>query len=106
MNGFTPSAECVRCRELERQLSAQQQQLAAQEQHLAALQTRLEKLQKQLEKQTRAGKRQAAPFRRTKKKQPDEQGKPGRKPGHARDARPEPDTVDRTIAVTVDVCPN
>lgn len=106
MNGFTPSAECARCRALERQLSAQQQQLAAQEQQLAVLQARLEKLQKQLEKQTRASKRQAAPFRRTKKKQPDEQGKPGRKPGHTRDARPEPDTVDRTITVTVDVCPD
>lgn len=99
MNGFTPSAECAGCRELERQLAAQGQQLAA-------LQSQLKQLQKQLEKQTRAGKRQAAPFRRTKKKPADQQGKPGRKPGHPRDARPEPDQVDRTINVTVDVCPD
>ena len=113
MNGYSPSVECARCRELERQLATQQQQLAAQGEQLATqgeqlatLQSRVKELQKQLDQQTRASKRQAAPFRRTKKKPESEKKKPGRKVGHARDARPEPAKVDRTIPVPVDVCPD
>lgn len=105
MNGFSPSPECPRCRELEQQLAVQQQQLTAQAEQIAALAGRLNALQKELEQQTRAGKRQAAPFRRTKKKPPGEQQRPGRKPGHERDQRPPPEKVDRTLLAAADLCP-
>ena len=84
----------------------QQQQLASQGEQVATLQARVKELQKQLDTQTRASKRQAAPFRRTKKKPASEKQKPGRQAGHVRDARPAPEKVDRTIPVPVDVCPD
>lgn len=99
MNGDSPSVECARCRELERQLAEQKQQVAT-------LQAQWKELQKQLDQLTRASKRQAAPFRRTKKKPAGEKKKPGRKVGHAREARPAPEKVDRTIPVPVEVCPD
>jgi len=99
MNGFPPSLECSRCGEGEQQLTAQAEQIAA-------LEARLKQLQKQLERQTRAGKRQAAPFRRTKKKPPGEQGRPGRKPGHERAERPPPDKVDRTLLAAAEFRPD
>lgn len=80
--------------------------MATQEEPRATLQSRLKELQKQLDQQTRASKRQTAPFQRTKKTPESEKKKPGRKAGHARDARPTPEKVDRTIPVPVEVCPD
>ena len=93
------STTCQRCLELERQVSALQSQVAV-------LQEQLADVTKQLEEKSRARKRQAAPFRRGKKAG-DAKKKPGRKPGHQGESRPDPtpDQVDRTIHVPVDVCP-
>lgn len=83
---------CARCLELERRV--------------AELEAQVNELAKQAEEKSRAGKRQAAPFRRGKKK-PGRKQKPGRKSGHQAEARPEPtpDQIDRTLDAKVDVCP-
>ena len=82
---------CSRCAELERQV--------------AALSARVEELVKQVEVKSRAAKRQAAPFRRQKKAT--EKKKPGPKPGHKHEARPDPtpDQIERTLEAPVEVCP-
>lgn len=82
---------CSRCLELERQL--------------AALKAQVDELTKQLEAKSRAGKRQAAPFRRGTKA--GEKKKPGQKPGHTRQSRPDPtpEQIDRTLEAPVEVCP-
>lgn len=89
---------CLRCLELERQVAALRSQVER-------LQSHVEELSKQLEAKTRAGKRQAAPFRRGKKA--GEKKKPGRKAGHPPESRPEPtpEQIDRTLEAPVDVCP-
>ena len=51
----------------------------------------------------RAGKRQAAPFRRRKRKT--DPKKPGRKPGHPAAHRPVPDQVDAKVDVPLGSCP-
>ena len=89
---------CSRCLELERQIAGIQPQLER-------LKAEVAELTKQLEAKSRAGKRQAAPFRGKKKK--GEKKKPGRKPGHPAESRPDPtpDQIDRTLEAPVDVCP-
>lgn len=89
---------CSRCLEL-------QQQLAALQPLVDGLKAQVAELTKQLEAKSRAGKRQAAPFRRTKKS--GEKKKPGRKPGHAAESRPDPtpDQIHCTLEAPVDVCP-
>jgi transposase len=52
----------------------------------------------------RAGKRQAAPFRRRKRKSNPK--KPGRKPGHPPAHRPVPDHVDAEVDVPLGCCPD
>jgi transposase len=92
------SATCPRCLKLEQQIAALQAQLER-------LNAKVAELTKQLEAKSRAGKRQAAPFRGKKKK--GERKKPGRKPGHAPESRPDPtpDQIERTLEAPVDVCP-
>jgi transposase len=89
-DGAHPS--CARCLELEREI--------------AELKAQVNELLKLTEEKSRAAKRQAAPFRRGKKKQGDKK-KPGRKPGHQAESRPQPtpDQIDRTLEAKVDVCP-
>lgn len=92
------SSTCSRCLELERQVAALTQQLDQ-------LKLRVADLTKQVEEKSRARKRQAAPFRREKKA--GEKKKPGRKPGHQAESRPDPapEQVNRTIEVPVEICP-
>ena len=77
-----------------------------------SLREQLKKLQEQLDEQQRHRKRQAAPFRRSKKTEaaaadaPSQRNKPGRKPGHEPAQRARPEQVDHTIDVPVDVCPD
>lgn len=94
----TRKSTCSRCLELERQIAALQAQV---EQLKAAVAG----LTKQLEAKSRAGKRQAAPFRG--KKKAGEKKKPGRKAGHPPESRPDPapNQIDRTLEAPVDVCP-
>lgn len=61
-------------------------------------------LKRRLEESQRAGKRQAAPFRRRKRK--DNPKKPGRKPGHPPAHRPVPDHVDAEVDVPLGSCPH
>ena len=55
----------------------------------------------------RANARQAGPFRRREelKVKPEDQKKPGRKPGHPGAYRQQPQDLDETIVVTLDCCP-
>jgi transposase len=74
---------CPRCRELEREV--------------AELRERLQRLERALDEARRAGKRQAAPFRKPKRSEAPK--KPGRKPGeehgpHAHRSAPKPDEID------------
>jgi len=88
--------DCPRCRELEREVAKLREQLA-----------RLEEL---FEKSQRAGKRQAAPFRKNKQAAPPQ--KPGRKSGdehgrHAHREIPQPDQIDeRYDAPLPESCPH
>jgi transposase len=61
-------------------------------------------LKRRLEEAQRSGKRQAAPFRRRKRKANPK--KPGRKPGHAPAHRPVPDHVDKEVDVPLGGCPH
>jgi transposase len=99
MDGRSQSSnECSRCRRLEAELEAQRAQL--------------KKLQELLDEQQRKRKRQAAPFRRSKKAEapptdaPAQRKKPGRKPGHEPAQRARPEHVDHTIDVPVARCPD
>jgi transposase len=85
-----------------------QRQVARLRGQLAEVQSVVADLKKKLEEKTRASKRQAAPFRKDEEQKKPEQEKkrPGRKPGHRRDARPVPSEVDRTLHAPVDVCPD
>jgi transposase len=85
--------ECARCVELGRRIVALEEQVAG--------------LSTALEEARRAGKRQAAPFR--KKRPVAEPKKPGRKPGdahgkHAHRAAPTPDEVDETYDAPLPEC--
>jgi len=61
-------------------------------------------LKRRLEEAQRTGKRQAAPFRRRKRK--DDPKKPGRKPGHPPAHRPVPEHVDAEVDVPLGCCPD
>jgi transposase len=61
-------------------------------------------LKRRLGETQRAGKRQAAPFRRGKRK--DNPKKPGRKPGHPPAHRPVPEHVDAEVDVPLGACPH
>jgi transposase len=70
---------------------------------IVALEHQVAELKAQLEQAQRAGRRQAAPFRRrTRKSNPK---KPGQKPGHPSAHRPIPDQVDATVDVPLGSCP-
>lgn len=97
MNGSTPPLACPGCR-------ARDQRLAVLEQTVAAQQRQIEQLRQQLDQLQRAGKRQAAPFRRRQPK-PDPKP-PGRPQGHPCNRRPFPEHIDRTIDVPCDRCPD
>ena len=60
-------------------------------------------LKRRLEQAQRGRKRQAAPFRRRKRKSNPK--KPGRKPGHPPAHRPVPEHVDAAVNVPLDACP-
>lgn len=64
-------------------------------------------LRDELDKAQRQMARQAGPFRREEQKKipPDEQKRPGRKPGHRGSCRKEPDHIDETIELPLDNCP-
>jgi transposase len=83
--------KCSGCAKLERELADLRKQVA--------------ELTRKLEEKSRAQKRQAAPFRRSKNT--GEKKTPGRKGGHQQESRPEPTTeqIDRTLEAPVDVCP-
>lgn len=101
MTNAAANESCSRCRVLQRQVARLRGQLAE-------VQSVVADLKKKLEEKTRASKRQAAPFRKDEEQKKPEQEKkrPGRKPGHRRDARPVPSEVDRTLHAPVDVCPD
>lgn len=83
---------------------ARDRRLAELEQTVAQLQRQVEHLRQQLDEAQRAGKRQAAPFRRRLAK-PNPKP-PGRPEGHPRACRPVPAKVDRVIDVPCDRCPD
>lgn len=66
---------------------------------------RLLKLEEALLSSKRAAKRQAAPFRRNKRKPKSQHKKPGRKPGHE-PAFKKPPKVDKSVDVPLDTCPD
>ena len=64
----------------------------------------IEELKAKLEEARRAAKRQAAPFRRRRRKK--DPHKPGRKPGHAAAQRERPPKVDKRVFVPLCGCPH
>jgi transposase len=71
---------------------------------IAELEGRVADLERELLEARRAGKRQAAPFARRKRKAKPK--KPGRKPGHPGAFRPPPEEVDRTESAPLEACPH
>lgn len=63
-------------------------------------------LRERLEESERASKRQAAPFRRTKKKRATAPKKPGRREGHEGTHRRRPTQVDHHVEVPLACCPH
>jgi transposase len=63
-------------------------------------------LESKLAESQRESKRQAAPFRRRKRKPKSEHKKPGRERGHDANSRAIPDKIDETISVPLDCCPD
>lgn len=84
-------------------LEAENKQLRSENEQLKA---QIANLESKLSKSQREGKRQAAPFRRRKRKPKSEHKKPGRKPGHSPSSRAIPDKIDETIVVPLDCCPD
>ena len=78
MGNGVPQYDCPQCNEFARQLVGQKKQLVGYEKRISDLEAQVKKLMDLLEKSQRSGKRQAAPFRKGKKTEPQ---KPGRKPG-------------------------
>jgi transposase len=89
-------------------LRAENRKLRSENQELRADNERLRvenaELKRRLEEAQRAGRRQAAPFRRRKRK--DNPKKPGRKRGHAPANRPVPEHVDAEVDVPLGACPH
>jgi len=77
---------------------------ASLQQRIVALECQVAELKATLEQAQRAGKRQAAPFRRRKRKTNPK--KPGRKPGHPAAHRPVPAHVDVEVEVPLGACPH
>jgi transposase len=97
MSGTMPPSVCPGCRARDQRIDRLEQALAAQQQEIDRLRQQLDQLQ-------RAGKRQAAPFRR---REPSPTPKPpGRPKGHARASRPVPERVERVVDVPCDRCPD
>lgn len=94
----TAAEELARLREENEQLRAQ----------LKAARLLIGQLQERIAELERCGKRQAAPFRREERKKipPDEQRRPGRKPGHRGVYRRIPDEIDQEIEVPLACCPS
>ena len=78
MNVSPSNTPCSRCQELEQRIIELEAQLAEQKAQSAKMAETLKELAAALEEARRSGKRQAAPFRKKKKKNPK---KPGRKGG-------------------------
>lgn len=74
---------------------------------IADLEQQLKEALRRIAELERANARQAGPFRRREelKVKPEEQKKPGRKPGHPGAYRQQPRDFDETIVVTLDCCP-
>ena len=94
----TQKLGCPRCRELEAEVERLQRQLAK-------LQAQVDRLTAQLDETRRAGKRQAAPFRRRQLVPEAEKKPPGRPPGHEPAHRAAPDFFDQIIDVPLAGCP-
>ena len=71
-----------------------------------ALQARVAELEEQVLAAQRAGKRQAAPHRRSKRIPESQRKKPGRKKGHAPSWRRPPENVDRVDEIPLCGCPD
>ncbi len=103
MDGEQSQQGCPGCRRLEREVAELKEQVAK-------LLGEVQRLTAALEAQRRAGKRQAAPFRKEAGPKPDPQP-PGRKSGddhgpHAHRLAPLPDTIDETYDVDLPAsCP-
>lgn len=101
MDKEPPTTECARCKLLEAKI-------VSLEAMVESLSKSVEELTKKLEEATRSRKRQAAPFRKpsSQKKPKDLHRKSGRDAGHRVASKPIPETVDRTIEVPVNQCPD
>jgi transposase len=97
-----------RVRELEAENAALRAAVQAQAERIAQLEQLNRKLQDRIEELERAAARQAAPFRRKDKdrKPLDQQGTPGRKPGHPPARREEPPQIDDHVEMRLDGCPH
>ncbi len=82
-------------------LRADNEQLRAENQQLK---TQVTELESKLTKSQREGKRQAAPFRRRKRKPKSQHKKSGRESGHEPSSRSIPDKIDETITVPLEGC--
>jgi transposase len=87
-------SECARLRTANEALKEENERLVAENKDLKG----------RLGEAQRAGKRQAAPFRRRERKSNPK--KPGRKPGHPPAHRPVPDHVDAEVDVPLGSCPH
>jgi len=95
---LAPNPTCSGCQHRDGTIAQLQQQVAD-------LQRQLDELRRQLDQSQQAGKRQAAPFRRTH--HVENPKKPGRPKGHPRAMRPLPATEpDRIIPVPCSFCPD
>ena len=86
-----------------KQLRAENKQLRAENKQLRAknkqLEAQVSNLESKLAKSQREGKRQAAPFRRRKRKPKSQHKKSGQKPGHEPAGRAIPDKIDEEVVV-------
>ena len=95
--------EVKQLREENKQLREENKQLRAENEQLRG---RVSELEDQLLESQRAAKRQAAPFRRSKKKPKKKHKKSGRKKGHDPAFRAPPEKIDRTVeALLGEHCP-
>lgn len=89
----------VRIEALESEVASLKAENAALRAENEQLKTKVSDLESKLTKSQREGKRQAAPFRRRKRKPKDQHKKPGQKPGHKPSSRAIPDKIDEEVAV-------
>ncbi len=86
---------CPLCPELEEQIRVLEEQIRVLKEQIGSRDEQIRELGEALEKAKRAGKRQAAPFSRGKKKKNPK--KPGRKKGHPGARRKNPKRVDKIL---------